>query len=142
MNLYAPVSGTVLALESVPDPVFAGLMLGPGIAVQPEQSGTVTVVSPIAGKVSAARAHAVIIDFCLVHAGVDTFKSEALTCLTGVGASVDIGTPLIDMNMGQMGDLPSMIITSFPEYDLSTWKPAVEPGAYVTAGELLGTLSR
>jgi len=141
VKLFSPVSGTVLALESVPDPVFAGLMLGPGIAVQPHSSGTVSVRAPIAGTVSTARAHAVIIGPCLVHAGVDTFKSDALSCTTSVGADVEVGTPIIMMDLDRFGSLASVVMATFPEHEKTAWHQHVEPGAVVTAGTLLGTLS-
>lgn len=140
MRVYSPVSGTVLALESVPDPVFAGLMLGPGSAIEPVGTGTVTIVSPIAGTIVAARSHAVFIGSCLVHAGVDTFTSDALTCLTEPGAQVNIGTPLIAMDVGGLGDLPSMVMATFPEHEASAWNQIAAPGTVLTAGTVLGRL--
>ena len=32
MTVNAPLSGTVVALADVPDPVFAGALVGPGVA--------------------------------------------------------------------------------------------------------------
>lgn len=140
MNLYSPLSGTVLALESVPDPVFAGFLLGPGIAVDPSETGTITVVSPVAGTVTAARSHAVIVDQCLIHAGVDTFRSEALTCLVEKDADIRVGTPLISVDLDRLGDLPSTIIVSFPEHDRGAWHQLAAPGTRVQVGDLIGTL--
>ena len=34
-TIYAPASGKVVALENVPDPVFAGGMLGQGLGIWP-----------------------------------------------------------------------------------------------------------
>ncbi|WP_182354233.1 PTS glucose transporter subunit IIA [Flaviflexus huanghaiensis] len=140
MNLYSPLSGTVLELESVPDPVFAQQLLGPGVAIEPSEPGIVTLVSPIAGTVTAARAHAVIIGPCLVHAGIDTFKSDALTCLTEVGTQVKVGTPLVTMDQEAMGDLPSVVLVTFPEHETGAWHQVVAPGSRVKPGTLLGTL--
>lgn len=140
MKLFSPVSGTVLALESVPDPVFAGLMLGPGLAIAPSGSGTVTICSPLAGVVKTARDHAIIIDSCLVHAGVDTFKSDALQCLTAQGESVEVGAPIITMDLDRLGDLSSAVMVTFPEHAQGAWNQLVEPGTGVSAGTLLGSL--
>lgn len=139
MNLHSPLSGTVLELESVPDPVFAQLLLGPGAAVEPDETGVVTVCSPVAGTVTAARAHAVIIGPCLVHAGIDTFKSDALTCLTEVGAHVEVGTPLIEMDRARMGELSSIILITLPEHEVGAWRQMAAPGTHVDLGSLLGT---
>lgn len=140
MKLFSPVSGTVLSLESVPDPVFAGLMLGPGFAIQPTGPGLVTIGAPLSGIVKTARAHAVIIDSCLVHAGVDTFKSDGLKSLITKDERVEIGTPIITMDLDRLGDLSSAVMVTFPEYEKSAWHQLVAPGTPVTAGTLLGTL--
>ena len=50
--VHAPFAGTVLPMADVPDPVFAGLIVGAGLAVEPEDGATeVVAVSPIAGSV-------------------------------------------------------------------------------------------
>ncbi|MBM9433072.1 PTS sugar transporter subunit IIA [Flaviflexus equikiangi] len=138
MNLYSPLSGTVLALESVPDPVFAGLMLGPGLAIDPGDAEAVTVVSPLAGTVTAARSHAVIIGPCLVHVGINTYKSDALSCLTERGAAVEVGDPIIAADLSRLGDLPGIVLVTFP--DENAWHQHAAPGTSITVGSLLGTL--
>ena len=45
----APLTGRLIPLTEVPDPVFAAEMVGPGVAVDPDPGEPVTVVSPIAG---------------------------------------------------------------------------------------------
>ena len=35
LTVQSPVSGLVVALDDVPDPVFAGKIVGPGVAVTP-----------------------------------------------------------------------------------------------------------
>ena len=86
----APLAGHVLALSDVPDPVFAGLIVGAGLALEPEDGATeVPVVSPVAGRVMKVHPHAfVILDEegagVLVHLGIDTVKLE------GEGFSVHV----------------------------------------------------
>ena len=36
-QVVSPMSGTVVALSDVPDPVFAALMIGPGLAILPDE---------------------------------------------------------------------------------------------------------
>ncbi|GAK30425.1 PTS family glucose/glucoside (glc) portercomponent IIA [Weissella oryzae SG25] len=73
-NLYTPVTGEVVDLTTVPDPVFAGKMMGDGFAVEPTGS---EVVAPVAGRITMIQGHAVgITRFdgleVLVHMGIDT----------------------------------------------------------------------
>jgi glucose-specific phosphotransferase system IIA component len=69
-------------MSDVPDPVFAGEMVGPGVAVEPTDTGEpVTVVSPIAGTLVKLHPHAfIVLDpsgvGVLVHLGLDTVRLE------------------------------------------------------------------
>ncbi|HSO05280.1 MAG TPA: glucose PTS transporter subunit IIA [Candidatus Limnocylindrales bacterium] len=72
----APLTGAVLPLSAVPDPVFARGLMGPGVAIRPTNG---VVRSPVVGTVtSLARAgHAVGITSAegvevLIHVGIDT----------------------------------------------------------------------
>lgn len=78
LTIAAPVSGEIIDIADVPDPVFAGKHMGPGFAVAPV-SGDFT--SPIDGLVMlvAPTLHAVSLRAdngaeVLVHVGVDTVE--------------------------------------------------------------------
>jgi sugar PTS system EIIA component len=89
-EVLAPLPGRVVALADVPDPVFAGLIVGAGLAVEPEDGATeVLVVSPVAGRVMKVHPHAfVVLDESgagvLVHLGIDTVR------LDGAGFTVHV----------------------------------------------------
>ena len=92
--VYAPVSGTVAALTTVPDPVFSAGIVGPGWAVDPFPGG-LTVLSPCTGVVKKATPHAYIIvtpegHNVLVHLGVDTVKLKGQGFLSLVGDGREI----------------------------------------------------
>jgi PTS system glucose-specific IIA component/PTS system N-acetylglucosamine-specific IIA component len=76
----APLAGRVVSLDDVPDPVFAGQIVGSGVAIEPEDGATdVLVVSPVAGRVAKVHPHALAIadssgTGVLVHLGIDTVK--------------------------------------------------------------------
>ncbi len=78
----APLPGRVLDLADVPDPVFAGLVVGAGLAIEPADGATELVVSsPVAGRVVKVHPHAfVVLDESgagvLVHLGIDTVRLE------------------------------------------------------------------
>ena len=91
LDVLAPVAGTLVAVEDVPDPVFAGKFVGPGVAVEPDAHarGPVTALAPICGTVVKIHPHAfVIVDHegraVLVHLGLDTVG------LAGTGFTVHV----------------------------------------------------
>lgn len=104
-TLLAPVSGEVVALESVPDEAFASKAVGDGLAIKPTGKH---VVAPIAGtlvKIFATN-HA----FCLetengveivVHMGLDTvaLEGKGFTRLVEEGATVAAGQAVLEMDL-------------------------------------------
>lgn len=75
----APVSGLVIPLAKVQDPVFSSHMVGEGLAVEPDAAGSVRVLSPFAGKIAASQPHAFAVqdefgNAVLVHLGLDTVE--------------------------------------------------------------------
>lgn len=76
--LVSPISGSVIALEKVPDATFASGLLGKGIGIQPTVG---RVVSPVNGTVASLfRTHHAIGlaaedgSEVLIHVGIDTVK--------------------------------------------------------------------
>ncbi|MBF4562063.1 PTS glucose transporter subunit IIA [Microbacterium sp. VKM Ac-2870] len=101
IQVAAPLDGTVVALDKVPDPVFAGGVMGPGVAIEP--TGT-TVYAPGAGVVVAAQptGHAFGLQLdngaeILIHVGIDTvnLKGEGFDVKVKNGDRVETGTPLV-----------------------------------------------
>ncbi|WP_136610687.1 PTS sugar transporter subunit IIA [Sinomonas albida] len=95
--VLAPLSGRVVPLSEVPDPVFSGQMVGSGAGVEPEP-GEFDVVSPVAGKIVKLLPHAfVVVDSSgrgiLTHVGIDTVKlgGEGFTLLAAKGDEVEAG---------------------------------------------------
>jgi PTS system glucose-specific IIA component len=84
--LYAPVSGQLIPLEEVSDPVFSGKIMGDGFAVEPSSD---QVVSPATGRISMVQGHAIGITRedgleILLHLGIDTVS------LNGVPFELDV----------------------------------------------------
>ncbi|HBV02843.1 MULTISPECIES: beta-glucoside-specific PTS transporter subunit IIABC [Mammaliicoccus] len=101
VSLSAPVSGKLVKLVDVPDPVFSGGMMGYGVAIEPSHS---TINSPVEGKVTmiAPTKHAIGIDTLdgaeiLIHIGLETveLKGEGFEVQVSEGDSIKIGTPLV-----------------------------------------------
>jgi sugar PTS system EIIA component len=100
--VLAPIAGTVVPLAEVPDPVFAGQMVGSGAAVEPPAGEMFDVVSPVAGKVIKLLPHAFVVvgssgRGVLTHVGIDTvkLKGEGFKLLIAQGDTVDAGAPVM-----------------------------------------------
>lgn len=104
LKLFAPVSGKTVAIETVPDPVFADKMVGDGISVDPTTS---VLVAPCAGVVANIHSahHALTISTpegadVLMHIGLETvmLKGKGFNVKVREGQSVETGTPLIEFD--------------------------------------------
>ncbi|WP_248323749.1 MULTISPECIES: phosphoenolpyruvate--protein phosphotransferase [unclassified Caballeronia] len=101
IELMAPISGVMVQLDTVPDPVFAQKMVGDGVSIDPTSD---ELLSPLAGKVTqlhrACHAATVTGDCgleVLIHIGLDTvmLRGEGFTPLVKEGDTVVTGQPLI-----------------------------------------------
>ncbi len=102
LPVLAPLPGRVLPLSEVPDPVFAGAMVGPGAAVDPPR-GPVQAVAPVDGRIAKLHPHAFVVVTSsgrgvLVHLGIDTvqLQGEGFRLLAAEGDEVTAGTPLVE----------------------------------------------
>lgn len=101
----APLSGSVIPLSDVPDPVFAGQMVGSGAAVEPPAGEAFDVVSPLAGKVVKLLPHAFVVvgesgRGVLTHVGIDTvkLKGDGFKLLIAQGDTVAAGEPVMHVD--------------------------------------------
>lgn len=103
----APLAGTVVPLDEVPDPVFSGAVIGPGLAILPDEpenadGARVVVVSPCTGRLLSVYPHAVVVGVdseraVLVHLGIDTedLSSACFDVAVTEGDIVEAGQPLL-----------------------------------------------
>lgn len=103
-TVLAPVTGTAVGLETVPDPVFSEGLVGPGLAVEPDRAPG-RAVSPIAGEIAKLLPHAFVVvgddgRGVLVHLGVDTVQlgGEGFEPLVARGDRVAAGQPVVAWN--------------------------------------------
>lgn len=101
MEIRAPLSGVVVPLDSIPDPVFAQKMVGDGVSIDPTSN---EMLAPVAGTVTqlhhAHHALAITADNgieVLVHVGLDTvlLKGQGFTPLVAQGDRVECGQPVL-----------------------------------------------
>lgn len=109
-QLMAPLTGQVLAIEQVPDPVFSEKMLGTGFAINPKEG---VLYAPFTGMVKqlAATAHSITLISesgaeVLMHIGVDTvnLKGVGFTPRVQVNQMVDAGMPLIEFDLSYLSE--------------------------------------
>lgn len=126
LQLIAPFSGPLLPLSQVPDPVFAGLMMGDGLAIEPLSS---TLLAPCDGVVSqlARTQHALTVTAAngaeiLLHIGIDTVQlgGAGFTALVAQGDRVRQGQALIEVDLDvvarQAASLISMLVIANGEH--------------------------
>lgn len=100
-HVFAPVEGRAMALSDVPDPVFAGGMVGYGAAIDPPHE-VIYAVAPVSGKILKLLPHAYVIMTAdgvgvLVHLGLDTvtLNGAGFTAQVAQGDTVEAGQPVI-----------------------------------------------
>lgn len=101
LQILAPLDGTVVELERVPDEVFAQKMAGDGVAIDPVGG---VVVAPVAGTLAklfpGGHAFGIVTREgaeLLVHIGLDTveLKGQGFENIATEGQQVQAGTPIV-----------------------------------------------
>ncbi|MBI5520293.1 MAG: phosphoenolpyruvate--protein phosphotransferase [Desulfovibrio sp.] len=121
LEILAPLSGVLVPLDSVPDPVFAQKMVGDGVSLDPTSA---LVLAPMPGKVVQLHDahHALTISGggvdLLIHVGIDTvqLRGAGFTPLVAKGDSVAAGQPLLsfdaDLVAGRSKSLLTQIVVA------------------------------
>jgi phosphocarrier protein FPr/phosphocarrier protein len=144
LQILAPCDGWCGPLDEVPDPVFAGRMLGDGVAIDPTSP---VLLAPCAGEIIAlpASAHAVSIRTAqgidlLIHIGIDTVQlgGRGFDARVRPGTIVRAGDELIRFDLdvvarGAKSLMTPIVATPMDGLRLDRRRAA---GA-VSAGELL-----
>lgn len=109
-TVHSPVTGRVVTLTEVPDPVFSGEMVGPGLAVVPAGEPAVA-VAPVAGTITTLHPHAFVVQTdsglgVLVHLGIDTvrLRGEGFTLHVAKGDVVAAGQPVVGWHPAAIAD--------------------------------------
>jgi PTS system N-acetylglucosamine-specific IIA component len=110
LTVAAPVAGTVVPLEGVPDPVFSQLIMGPGFAIDPGVDA-LDVLSPVDGVILSLHPHAFVVESVdgraiLVHLGLDTIEmgGEGFTPHADVGDVVKRGQRLLSWSPARVSE--------------------------------------
>ncbi|MGZ0087420.1 PTS sugar transporter subunit IIA [Caldibacillus thermoamylovorans] len=116
-TIVAPLSGTIVPLEDVPDPVFAQKMMGDGIAIDPTDGD---VVAPVDGEIIQLfpTKHAIGLRSeagveLLIHVGIDTvsMNGEGFTAYVKAGDRVKRGERLLSVDVSLVREKAKSAIT-------------------------------
>ncbi|KAF0864989.1 phosphoenolpyruvate--protein phosphotransferase [Pseudomonas sp. LD120] len=117
LQLLAPLSGVLLPLDQVPDPVFSSRVIGDGLCIDPT---TQTLCAPLSGVISNLQhsGHALSITGeqghqVLMHIGLDTVNlaGKGFTCLVEEGQQVAAGQPLIEFDADYLAQHARSLLT-------------------------------
>jgi len=140
LRLHAPLSGVLVPIEDVPDPVFAQKMVGDGVSLDPVSA---SLMAPCAGRIIQlhSAAHAVTIGAdggieVLMHIGLDTvqLKGQGFTARVRVGDVVRAGDPLIDFDADYVATHAKSLLTQIVITTLDRVTSLRPSTGFVTAG--------
>lgn len=143
----APVSGKLVAMEDIPDPVFASGAMGKAVGIWPNEG---VVYAPVSGSITAGMPHAV--GFMsdddvevLIHVGIDTveMKGDGFRMFVERGQHVKAGQVLMTFDRDKIAkagykDIVISVITNSDNFSSVT---PHEP-AEVAAGEKVFTIAK
>ncbi len=140
LDVLAPLSGVLVPLSSVPDPVFAAGLAGEGVALDPTSD---ELLAPVAGVVTQLHRahHALSITTAsgvelLVHVGIDTVlqRGAGFTPLVAQGAHVVAGQPLLRIDVDQLARRVPTLLTPIVVANAERLSGLVVASGNVTAG--------
>jgi phosphocarrier protein FPr len=140
LRLQAPLSGVLIPLHEVPDPVFAQKMVGDGVSIDPVST---TLLAPCAGRIVQlhSAAHAITLASepgleVLVHIGLDTvqLKGQGFTARVRVGDEVAAGQPLIEFDPDYVATHARSLLTEVVITTLDRVASIEAATGFVTAG--------
>ena len=140
-DVYSPVDGQIVTLESVNDEVFSQKMVGDGVAVMPIGN---TFTAPIDGVVSKifSTNHAYSIKNdkdleVMVHIGLETvaLDGKGFTRIASEGDEVKAGDVIIEVDLAYINEHAKDIITPIIVTDESDAKEVIKKYMIVKSGD-------
>jgi phosphoenolpyruvate-protein phosphotransferase len=143
LTIHAPLSGWVIPLEEVPDPVFSERMLGDGAAIDPTGD---TLFAPCDAEVltvNEAR-HALSLRCAngaelILHLGIDTvgLRGEGIEALVQPGDRVRTGDPLLKFDLDLLVRRAPSVVTPILVCDSSRFSVEMLAHGIVAPGDPL-----
>lgn len=126
-KLYAPIQGTIVPRNEIPDDTFAAGILGDGVGIDPEEG---VVVAPFDGEISSVTDTKHVIGITgpadmevLIHVGVDTvnMKGDGFELLVEEGQKVKAGQKLMTFDIAKIkaagySPVAAVLLTNSDDY--------------------------
>ncbi|ABM24727.1 MULTISPECIES: PTS glucose transporter subunit IIA [Shewanella] len=139
--VYAPVSGDIVAIEKVPDVVFAEKIVGDGIAIAPKGDQMLAPIDGTIGKIFETN-HAFSIESpqgleLFVHFGVGTveLRGKGFKRLAEEGQTVKAGDPILAFDIEYLRDQVESLLTPVVLANMEDVKYLDKAQGSVTAGK-------
>ena len=117
VNVYAPVSGKIVAVEKVPDAVFSEKIVGDGLAIAPKGQLILAPIDGTIGKIFETN-HAFSIESnqgleIFVHFGIGTveLRGNGFKRLAEEGQEVKIGDPILEFDLDYLTEHADSLLT-------------------------------
>lgn len=140
IKLLAPLSGELVAIEEVPDVVFAEKIVGDGIAIKPSGKQIVAPCDGVITKIFATN-HAFAMDSdsglaLFIHFGIDTveLKGEGFTRIAAEGQAVKAGDVIIEFDLHLLETQAKSTLTSVIISNMDDVKELIKHTGAVTLG--------
>jgi len=141
ITLIAPLSGPLVPIERVPDPVFAQKMVGDGISIDPLDQclrapcdGEITQLHPAGHAVTVSTSQGIEV---LMHIGLDTvgLKGTGFTARVQLGDAVQTGDALIDFDADYIATHAKSLLTQIVIANSERVATFAPRSGQVTAGQ-------
>jgi PTS system glucose-specific IIA component len=146
-EVYAPVDGEVLSLDTVNDEVFSKKMVGDGVAIRPITSSFTAPIDGVVSKIFPTN-HAFSIKSAkdleiMVHIGLDTVSLEGkgFTRIASEGETVKVGDVIIEADLAYISSCDKDTITPIVILENSDFKEIDKNFTVVKAGDKIMEIS-
>lgn len=141
IDILAPISGELIALDKVPDKVFAEKIVGDGVAISPTGKHLCAPISGTLAKIFENN-HAFSIESpqgieLFVHFGVGTVElgGKGFTRLKEEGIQINAGEPVIELDLAAIKHQIPCILTPVVVANMEDIASLTPRSGHVTAGK-------
>ena len=138
--LKAPLTGKIVPIEDVPDPVFADKVVGDGLAIDPTGNVMVAPCDGVIGKIFETN-HAFSMETpsgveLFVHFGIDTveLKGEGFKRIAKEGQQIKAGDPVVEVDLTLLKEKARSIVTPIVISNMDDVSHLEKSGGDVKAG--------
>lgn len=141
IEIFAPLSGDIINIENVPDPVFSKKIVGDGVAINPSGNKILAPVNGVIGNiVESMHAFSIISEEkveLFVHFGIDTvkLKGEGFKKIAENNQKVKIGDEIIMIDLDFLIKKSKSILTPVVISNIENFKKIKKLSGNVIAGK-------